>query len=64
VEKCDEVSLNFNQVIQQGYEYALQIKSDMNEKLPHILFITPFLSPAHGSAMVSQQIRDSELIIL
>lgn len=29
---------------------------------PHILFITPLPPPVHGSAMVSQYIKDSELI--
>lgn len=30
---------------------------------PHILFITPLPPPVHGSAMVSQYIKDSELIL-
>ena len=34
----------------------------MNMNTPHILFITPLPPPVHGSAMVSQYIKDSELI--
>lgn len=30
--------------------------------IPHILFIAPLPPPVHGSAMVSQQIKDSKLI--
>lgn len=34
----------------------------MNQQKPHILFIAPFPPPIHGASMVSQLIKDSQLI--